>query len=81
VKHNLSPENIFKNPEEAKCFARHLKQIRQEKNITQENLAFDCNVDRVTITRIESAKQNPTLDLLISLSKALNIPLKELFDF
>jgi transcriptional regulator with XRE-family HTH domain len=51
-------EDIFLNLNEARAFARHLRRIRKEKGLTQEDLAFEANVDRVTIGRIETARQN-----------------------
>ena len=74
-------EDIFTNLEEARRFAIHFRQLRKNKGLTQEDLAFEAGADRVTIARIETARQNLTFDMLISLAKALHIHPKELLDF
>lgn len=74
-------QHIFLNLDEAKKFAAHLRKLRKEKNLTQEDLAFEANVDRVTIARIETARQNFTFDTFITLAKALKIHPRDLFDF
>jgi len=74
-------EDIFLNIEEARLFAAHLQKTRKSKKLTQEDLAFEANVDRVTIARIETAQQNFTFDILISIAKALKVSPKELLDF
>jgi len=63
------------------AFGEHLRKLRLEKGLTQQELAIDANVARSTIQRVEGAQIVPTLDLLYALSQALHIPLKELVDF
>lgn len=74
-------DDIFLNLKEAKAFAVHFKKMRIERGLTQEDLAFEAGVDRVSIARIETAKQNFTFDMLITLAKALKVSPKELLDF
>ena len=73
--------DIFLNLKEAKAFAAHFKRMRIERGLTQEDLAFEAGVDRVSIARIETAKQNFTFDMMITLAKALHVAPKELLDF
>jgi len=49
--------------------------------MSQQDLAHAADVAKITIQRIENAKYSSTLDMLITLSKALKIPLKDLMDF
>lgn len=62
-------------------FGRNLKKIRESKNITQAQLAIDCDCDVSVISRIERGVVNTSLFNLKLISLALNIPLKDLFDF
>lgn len=55
--------------------------VRVSKNITQAQLAIDCDFDVSVISRIERGIVNTSLSNLKLISSALNIPLKELFDF
>ena len=44
-----------------------LKELRKEKNLTQEQLAETLNVSRRTISRWETGSNMPDLDLLIEI--------------
>ncbi len=59
----------------------NIKHIRKRQNITQENLAELVDRSKNHISKIEQGLTNPPLDLLISISNALNVSLKDLFDF
>ena len=62
-------------------FANKLKFLREERNLTQEDLAVLCNVDRTYIGRIEQLKRNPSLVILQKIADGLNIELHELLKF
>lgn len=61
-------------------FGDHLRKIRIERNMTQVELADMAEVNRRTIQRIELGELNASLKILISITKALDIPLRELMD-
>ncbi|OUI78052.1 XRE family transcriptional regulator [Commensalibacter intestini] len=61
-----------------KAFAITLKEIRNQKKLSQESLAFASNLDRTYISLLERGKRQPTLTSLFFISKALNISLVEL---
>ncbi len=54
---------------------------RKEKGMTQMQLAEKCEISRNYMQRIETAASSCTLDTLIDIADALNIPLKNLFEF
>lgn len=56
-----------------------LKVARIEKDLSQEELANMVGVSRQTIGLIEKGKYNPSLNLCISICKALNRTLDDLF--
>ncbi len=56
-----------------------LKVARVEKDLSQEELANIVGVSRQTIGLIEAGKYNPSLNLCISICKALGKTLDELF--
>ena len=70
-----------KNPTRIKAFGVHLRRLREKAEMSQQQLADTADIAKITIQRIENAKYSSTLDMLITLSKALKIPLKELTDF
>lgn len=59
------------------AFATVLKDLRTQKKISQENLAFLSGLDRTYISLLERGKRQPTLTSLFSISKALDMTLVE----
>lgn len=59
------------------AFATVLKDLRTEKKISQENLAFLSGLDRTYISLLERGKRQPSLASLFSISRALDITLVE----
>ena len=56
-----------------------LKSARAAKDMSQEQLAYLCNVSRQTISAVEKGEYNPTIKLCIAICKALDKTLDELF--
>ena len=71
----------MKNPASIAAFGLHLRQLRKTRGLSQQALADGANLAKLTIQRIEHAKGAPTLDVLVSLAHALELPLRELMDF
>jgi transcriptional regulator with XRE-family HTH domain len=62
-------------------FGNKLKKLRKEKGISQAQLAYEANIEISQISRIERGLINTTIANAKHLSKVLDIPVKELFDF
>jgi len=62
-------------------FGVHLRNLRISKGFSQEELAYESDLDISQIGRIERGVVNTSLCVLQRLAKALNISLKELLDF
>lgn len=61
-----------------KKIGERIRQVRKEKNITQEKLAELAKVDPKSIVDIESGKRNPTVKTINKISQALKVPLSNL---
>ena len=60
-------------------FGRHLKALRKEKEITQEELAYLAGLEYKYIQRLEGKKpSSPTLNTLEKLAKAFDITIAKL---
>lgn len=59
-------------------FANRLKQLREEKNLSQEQLALLCGLDRTYIGRIERLERKPSLVTVEKIANGLNIHILEL---
>lgn len=57
-----------------------IKSLREQKNISQQDLAALCNFEKANMRRIEAGRTNPTVYTLLKISHALNISLSELVD-
>lgn len=62
-------------------FECRLKKFRQQKELTQEQLALRVGVRRETIMRLEKAQYNPSLKLAIDISRVVGAPIEEIFIF
>jgi len=59
----------------------HIRQLREKKGLSQQDLADDCGIPRNQIGRIERAKINTGIKTLIRIANALDIELSELLRF
>jgi putative transcriptional regulator len=57
----------------------YLKETRLKQNLTQDALARMVGVTRQTIIAIEKDKFVPSVKLALELSRALHVPIAELF--
>lgn len=71
----------MKNFEDIKSFGSHLRKLREEKKLSQQQLADMADIHKTTLQNIENAKFSVKFDVVISLAKALEIPINKLTDF
>ncbi|GEN30928.1 putative transcriptional regulator [Cerasibacillus quisquiliarum] len=57
----------------------NIRNVRRMMDITQQDLADQVGVHRQTILAIEKQKYEPTIGIVLALSKALNQPVENLF--
>ncbi|MBH8557918.1 helix-turn-helix transcriptional regulator [Hymenobacter sp. BT442] len=69
-----------KNPAGLAVFGLRVRRLREQRKLSQQALADMADVSKLTIQRLELAKFSVTLDVLISLTRAFEIPLQELMD-
>lgn len=55
-----------------------LKQLRTERAMSQRELAAKAGISREYLTRLEAARQDPTLGTLEKLAKALKVKVTDL---
>ena len=60
---------------------KRIADLRAKKGFTQEQLAEKLEYSPNHISKLESARTNPSFELLVSISKVLDIEIKELFNF
>jgi putative transcriptional regulator len=57
----------------------HIREIREERGITQIKMAEDLRITRQTINAIEKNKYNPSLELALKLIEYFDVPIEQLF--
>lgn len=65
----------------ARFLKNKLRELREEKGITQKCLGEKVNVSRQAINAIETGKFDPSIWLAYDLAKFFNMTIEELFDF
>lgn len=63
-----------------KKIGRFLKELRKEKEMTQEQLAEQFNVSSRTVSRWETGNNMPDLDILIEISDYYEVDLREILN-
>ena len=63
-----------------KRFAVRLKQLREERELTQEKLAKRSGVSHGYLARLEIGMHDPSLSMLAKLAKALKVSVAELVE-
>jgi transcriptional regulator with XRE-family HTH domain len=57
---------------------KNVRRLRQQRGITQEELAFDAKIDLTYMGGIERGKRNPSLLVMARIAEALSVPLPKL---
>lgn len=71
----------WRNEEVLKNLGKRIREIRQSKNLSQEELANLCDVDISQINRIELGKINTSISHVFLIAEKLNVEPIELLKF
>jgi len=58
--------------------AKNVRRLRQQRGMTQEQLAFDAEIDLTYMGGIERGKRNPSLKVMVRIADALSVSLPKL---
>ena len=58
-----------------------IKELRKELGLSQEKLANNCELDRTYVASVENGKRNISIINLEKIVKALNVSLKDFFNY
>ena len=62
-----------------KQLGRNIKTIREEKGMTQQDLALSCDFETSNMSRIEAGGSNFTVATLNKIANSLSVDIKDLF--
>ncbi len=63
-----------------KQLGARIRYLRQQKNMTIEDLALEAEINRNYLCDLERGTRNPTVNVLNKIATALGIALSELFE-
>ena len=63
--------------EEIVHISGRIRELRKERGLTVQELAYRCDIERSNLSRIESGRANVTLKTLCAICDALGVRLKE----
>jgi transcriptional regulator with XRE-family HTH domain len=68
----------MKTPELKKLLSQNIKNKRASLGLSQEKLAFLAGIDRTYMSEVERELANPTIEVLLKISNALNLAPQDL---
>lgn len=63
----------------AKQVGQRIRDLRNEKHMSQEELSFKAGISPAHLGQIERALKNPTIDTVAKIAAALDVPMAALF--
>lgn len=73
-------EQYVANPDDASVgnLGRNLRRMREQRNLTQEEVGYRSRVHPTEVSRIEAGKRDPRVSTMERLAAALEVPPGEL---
>jgi len=69
----------IKKLEVQSAFGARVRYLRLSAELSQEELADLCSLDRTYVGGIERGERNPTLKIIVQIARALRVPAADLF--
>ena len=66
--------------DEIKRIALKIKQLRKDRKLTVQELAYRCDMERSNLSRLEAGRSNHTIKTLCIICNALDVALGRLFE-
>lgn len=63
-----------------KKIGTRIREIREAKDVSQQDLASLCNFEKANMSRIEAGRTNFTISTLYKISQALDVTISQLVD-
>ncbi len=57
---------------------RNIRRLREARRMTQEQLAFEAQIDLTYVGGIERGRRNPSLMVMVRIADALDVPVRDL---
>lgn len=64
--------------EEIEFISRKISELRKEKHLTVQELAYRCDMERSNLSRIEAGRTNLTVKTMCIICNALSVNLRDI---
>ncbi len=64
-----------------KKLGERIDELRKEKNLSFQDLAYKCEIDKSNLVKLTTQGSNLTSSTLFKIAKALDVPVSKIFDF
>ncbi len=71
-------QKIFMTNKAVQRFGKNMKKIREAKGMSQGDIYRATKIERAYISNLEAGKQNPTLETMEKIAKALGVSVEQL---
>jgi len=62
------------------CIGERIKELRQKSGFSQEVLGKKLELSRASVVNIEKGRQQPSIHLIIDISRILNVDINQILD-
>ncbi len=60
-------------------FGKRIQYLRKKRKLSQEELSFECDINKNYLSDLERGTRNPTLKIIEKLCYGLNVSFEDLF--
>ena len=64
-----------------KLLGKKVREFRKKQKISQSQLAYEANIPRMQVSRIERGEINTSISTILAIARVLDIQVKEFFNF
>lgn len=61
-----------------RAFGQVIREVRNERGLTQEQLGFEADIQRIYVSKLELGQQQPSLTTIFKLARGLDCSASEL---
>jgi transcriptional regulator with XRE-family HTH domain len=73
--------NYIRNNKGIKLLGKRIRELRKAQGVSQKQLAYEADISREQLGRIESGKINTSVSNVFAIAQALHVDAKDLFEF
>ena len=64
-----------------RLLGKKVRELRKKQKLSQSQLAYEANIPRMQVSRIERGEINTSISTIIAIARVLEVQIKDLFNF